>query len=149
MNLSLTAINLIGAITALSLIVLAILIFIFRLYKLESAEFVTGLLFMLCAIPLIYLLIQAPNFDKPSLYYIQIILMLIFILTEFLLDYVFKYDFRHTQWMVVTYVTVFFASLGGMVGVASLSGRSFTIAAVMLFLIMTILAFYQRAKTGL
>jgi len=149
MNLSLTAFNLIGAITALCLLVLTILVFIFRLYKFESAEFVSGLLFILCAVPLVFLLFQAQNFDRPSLYYIQVILILIFILAEFLLDYVFKVDFRHTQWMVVTYVTIFFASMGGMIGVASQAGKSFTIAAVALFLIMTILAFYQRAKTGL
>jgi len=44
---------------------------------------------------------------------------------------------------------LFFAGTGGMVGVASLAGRGWTIAAAVLFLAMGILAFVQRAVTGL
>lgn len=148
MNPSLTSINLIGAITAICLFVLTIFVFVFRLSKLSGAEHVAGLVFVLCAIPLIYLLVQAPKFDRPNLYYVQIILMILFILLEVLLDYVFKFDFRHTQWMVITYVTLFFASLGGMIGVASQAGRPLTIISIGLFLIVAFLAFYQRSKTG-
>ena len=75
--------------------------------------------------------------------------MITFILVELLLDYVLKIDFRHTQGMVIFYVTLFFASTGGMIGIASLAGKFWTILSVILFLIMAGLAFYQRAKTGL
>jgi len=47
--------------------------------------------------------------------------------------------------MVISYVTFFFAAAGGMIGVANLAGSGWAIAAVILFLIMAVLAFVQRA----
>jgi len=66
-----------------------------------------------------------------------------------LLDYVFKDDFRHTKWVVISYVTLFFAATGGMIGIASQAGKFWMLLSVLLFLIMTSLAFIQHAKTGL
>jgi hypothetical protein len=51
--------------------------------------------------------------------------------------------------MVIGYVTFFFAATGGMIGVASLASAGWAIAAVILFLVMAVLAFVQRAVTGL
>ena len=51
--------------------------------------------------------------------------------------------------MVITYVTLFFAGTGGMLGVAENAGRAWTIPAVILFLVMAVLAFVQRAVTGM
>ena len=64
-------------------------------------------------------------------------------------DYVFKYDFRQTQWMVISYVVLYFAGIGGMIGIASQAGRGWTISAVILFFIAAVLAFVQRAVTGI
>ena len=74
--------------------------------------------------------------------------MLIFVILLFLVDYVFKYDFRQTQWMVISFVVLYCAAMGGMIGVASLAGRGWTISSVVLFLIAAMLAFVQRAVTG-
>ncbi len=75
--------------------------------------------------------------------------MLAYLLVELLLDYVFKIEFRQVRWMVISYVTLFFAGTGGMIGIAGNAGGRWTILSVILFLIMTVLAFLQRAKTGL
>jgi hypothetical protein len=75
--------------------------------------------------------------------------MLTFMVVELLFDYILKVDFRHIPWMTVTYVTLFFAATGGMVGLASLSGKLYTLIAVILFFIMAFLAIYQRIKTGM
>ena len=83
------------------------------------------------------------------LYYVQICLMLGFLLVELLLDYVLKIEFRQVRWMVISYVTLFFAATGGMLGVAAQSGRAWTVTAGILFLIMAVLAFVQRAVTGM
>jgi RimJ/RimL family protein N-acetyltransferase len=50
--------------------------------------------------------------------------------------------------MAITYVTFYFAALGGMIGVSSLAGRTWTTSAVILFLIALALALFQRAVTG-
>jgi len=104
---------------------------------------------MLTAIPIVYLIFSSTNFERPTFYYIQLGLMLGFIIVELFLDYVLKVDFRQTRWIVISYVTMFFASTGGMIGIASQAGKYWTILAIILFLIMTALAFIQRAKTGL
>ena len=70
-------------------------------------------------------------------------------MAELLLDYVFKIEFRQVRWMVISYVTLFFAGTGGMIGVAAEAGRSWSVSSVVLFLIMAVLAVVQRAKTGM
>jgi hypothetical protein len=49
---------------------------------------------------------------------------------------------------VIPYVMLFFAGAGGMLGVSALAGGGWLITAVVLFILMAGLAFYQRAKTG-
>ncbi len=64
--------NLLGAVTAIAFFVSAILVFAFRLLgKLQYGHWI-GYFEFLLAIPLIYLLIQAPQLGRPALYYIQI-----------------------------------------------------------------------------
>jgi hypothetical protein len=75
--------------------------------------------------------------------------MLAWLLAEALLDYILKVDFRNTRWIVISYVVLFFAGAGGMLGVAANAGREWSVAAILLFLIMTVLTFVQRAVTGM
>jgi len=79
---------------------------------------------------------------------VQVSLMLVWLIVLFLVDYVYKLDFRDTQWMVISYVVLYFAGMGGMIGIASLAGKAWTVSSVILFLIAAILAFVQRAVTG-
>lgn len=141
--------NILGAIVAIFILLTSSLIFIFRLTNQQAAGYWTGIAFMLAAIPIVYLIYSSTNFERPTLYYVQLGLMIGFIITELLLDYIFKVGFRNTKWMVISYVTFFFASTGGMIGVASQAGKFWSISTVILFLIMTALAFIQRGKTGL
>jgi hypothetical protein len=141
--------NLIGAITAISFFVSASLVFVFRLLgKPEYGRWI-GYFEFLLAIPLIYLLIQAPQLNRPVLYYIQIGCMLAWLVVEALLDYILNVDFRNVRWMVISYVVLFFAGTGGLLGVAAQAGRSWSIAAIVLFLTMAVLTFVQRAVTGM
>jgi hypothetical protein len=125
---------------------------IFALRLLGKADLgkTLGLVQTLIAIPLVgYLLYTAWQLDRPKLYYIQISLFLAFLIVELLIDFILRIDFRQVRWMVITYVTFFFAAAGGMIGVAGYAGIGWTIAAVILFLIMAVLAFVQRAVTGM
>jgi hypothetical protein len=107
-----------------------------------------GIPILLMAFPLAYLLIKAPSVGRPPLYYLQVGLMLLWIITLFLIDYVFHFDFRSTNWMVITYVVFYFAAIGGMLGVTSLAGRKWMLSGVVLFLVAGVLSFVQRAVTG-
>ena len=141
--------DLLGAIVAHIIFISSIITFSSRMiFKLQPGHWVE-IPILLMVIPLIYLLIMAPKFKRPLLYYIQIVIMLVFLIVLFLVDYVFKYDFRQTQWMVISYVVLYFAGMGGMIGIASQAGRGWTISAVILFFITAVLAFVQRAVTGI
>ena len=141
--------NVFGAYIAILIMTTGILIFAFRMARNEAAEYWTGILFMLSAIPLIYLLFTAFTIDRPTIYFVQLVVMIGFITLELMLDYVLKVDFRSIRWASISYVIFFFAGTGGMIGVASLAGRPWMIASIVLFFAMTALAFLQHIKTGL
>lgn len=128
--------------------VLCILVLAARLLGRPQLGLSVGYVLLLMALPLGYLLLKAPQLERPVLYYVQIGLMLAFLLVELLLDYVLKIEFRQLSWMVIAYVTVFFTATGGMLGVAAYGGRPWTISAVILFCVMAALAFVPRAVTG-
>ena len=140
--------NLLGAVVALIIYISSILTFISRILLETQPGHWSGYLLLLIGFPLFYLLWKAPHLKRPLLYTIQIGLMLAWIVVAFLLDYVFKVDFRQTQWMAICYVVLYFAGAGGVIGVAANAGRRWTIAAVILFLVAAILAFVQRSVTG-
>jgi len=138
-----------GTIIALIILTACNLIFIFRLLGFSKIEYWIGMIFILTSLPIIYLLFKANELNRPTIYYIQLGVMLTFILVELFLDYIFKVDFRNTRWMIIAYAALFFAATGGMIGIASLSGKIYSIISIILFLIMTFLAFFQRVKTGM
>ena len=141
--------NLLGAIVGHIIFISSIVTFSSRIiFKLQPGHWI-GIPILLMVFPLGYLLLKAPEFQRSSLYYIQIGLMLLWLLLLFIVDYVFKVDFRQTQWMVISYVVLYFAGMGGMIGVAAQAGRGWTISAIVLFLIAGVLAFVQRAITGI
>ena len=139
----------IGAVVALMIFALCILLFCSRLADKPRVEHWLGLALMLALIPLIYLMVTAPSYTRPPLYYVQISLMIVFLIVELLLDYVLKIPFRDERWMVIAYVMLFFGATGGMLGVAAVAGRVWAVSSVCLFLAMAILAFVQHAKTGM
>jgi hypothetical protein len=141
--------DLVGAITAHVIFISSIITFASRMiFDLEPGHWV-GTPILLMAFPLAYLLIRAPEFDRPLLYYIQIGIMLVWLVVLFLVDYVFEYDFRQTQWMVISFVVLAYAGIGGMIGIAAQAGRAWTISATVLFFIAAVLGFVQRAVTGI
>ena len=141
--------NILGS--SLSVIILTIcsLVFIFRLLGYQKVEYWLGIALILTAIPLTYLLLTANNFQRPTIYYIQIGIMIGFLIIELFLDYVFKLEFRNVTWIIIIYLIFFFGGTGGMIGIASQAGNMWMIVAVILWLIMTTLSFVQRAITGM
>ena len=140
--------NLLGAMIANVNNVLLIFLFIARIKKMPQIEYWLGLIFIFSIIPLTYLFLKALSSDYQLLYFIQIGLMISFLIVELGLDYIFKVDFRHTQMIVIPYVMLFFAGAGGMIGVASHAGKIWTIITVISFLSMTISTFIMHVITG-
>ena len=147
--MDISSVNILGA--SLSLFILAIcsLVFISRLLGRDKVEYWFGILLLLTVIPLLYLLLSANQYQRAPIYYIQIGTMIGYLLIELLLDYIYKVEFRKVKWMAIVYVMIFFGGTGGMIGIASQAGELWMILSIVLFLIMAILAFYQRAETGM
>jgi hypothetical protein len=139
----------VGAVVAVALYTIYNLMFILRLLDRPMLGRWVAALQFLAVLPLVFLLVIAPRLERPPLYIIQVSLMLVFLVIEMLLDYLLVVEFRQVSWAVISYVTFFFAATGGMLGVAAQSGRVWSIPAVILFLIMAVLAFIQRAVTGM
>jgi len=138
----------VGAITAHIIFVSSIVTFLSRmLFGTQPGQWL-GIPILLMVFPLAYLLIKPPKQGQPILHYIQVGLMFLWIIVLFLVDYVFRVNFRQTQWMVVSFVVLYFAGMGGMMGVTAQAGRGWTISAVILFFLAGILAFVQRGVTG-
>ncbi len=138
-----------GAVAAQIVFISAIITFTSRMiFKLPPGHWI-GTPILLMAFPLGYLLLKAPEFNRPFLYYVQIGLMLVWLIVLFVVDYVLKYDFRQTQWMVISFVVLAYGGMGGMIGIAALAGRGWTISAIILFLIAAVLGFVQRWVTGI
>lgn len=141
--------NLLGAVVALIIFLSSILTFGARIiFKVRPGHWV-GIPILLMAFPLLYLLLRAHEFNRSFLYYLQVGLMLAWIILLYLVDFAFKVDFRKTRWMVIAFVMFYYAGIGGMIGVASLAGRVWMIISVVLFLAAAVLAFVQHNVTEL
>ena len=141
--------NLVGAITANVYMLLIIAVFISRILGwLEIGRWI-GIASSLVLIPLIYLFVIGLKTDRPKIYFVWLVLMILFLFFELVVDDILQVDFRSVNWAVIPYVMFFFAATGGMIGVASQAGKALTITAVIIFLIMAIMAFIQRGITGM
>jgi len=138
-----------GAWVAVVFYVSAILVFVVRLLGRPEYGHWIGPIEFLLAVPLVYLLVKAPQVDRKVLYYIQIGCVLAWLLVEALLDYILVLDFRNNLSIVIPYVMLFFAAGGGLLGIAANAGRKWTTTTLVLFFITAILAFVQRAVTGM
>lgn len=147
--MEISKVNILGSSLSLIILTTCCIVFIFRLLGYHKVEYWLGIVLILTAIPLTYLLLTANNFQRPTIYYIQIGIMIGFLIIELFLDYIFKFEFRNTTWIIVIYLMFFFGGTGGMIGIASQAGNMWMIVAVILWLLMTTLSFVQRAITGM
>jgi len=142
------AANLLGGIIAVFIYSLVTLVFLARLAGSERLEHVLGIVLIALIVPLLYLMFTARGMNRPPLYFIQLGLMIFYLLLELLLDYILKFDFRSVRWMTIAYVTIFSAATGGMMGVAAHAGKGWSFASIALFLVIMALALIQRRITG-
>ena len=141
------SIDLLGSIIANVNNILLIGIFLARIYKYSKIENWLGIIFILSIIPLTLMLLESFAFSREGLYYVQLILMMSFIVLELILDYLLKIDFRQNRSFLIPYVTLFYASSGGMIGIASHSGKQWTIITVITFLLMAAASLIMHFKT--
>ena len=139
---------LLGAIIAVADNILIIALLLARLTGKPRVEFWLGLILICSIVPLVYLIASSTHSNQPLIYYVWLGLMILFLCVELMLDYIIGFEFRRIRWMAISYVMLFFGATGGMIGVAARAGQGWMLGAVITFLIMAAVAFYQRVKTG-
>ena len=142
------SINLLGSVIANTNNILLIFLFLSRIYKYPKLEYWLGIVFMLSIVPLTCMLIKAIESKRAVIYFVQLSLMIAFIAVEFILDYLLKLEFRHNQNYVIPFLTLFYASLGGMIGIAGQSGKLWTVITVITFLLMTMVSLIMHFRTN-
>ena len=110
-------INLLGSIIANVNNLLLISIFIARIYHYHKIEHVLGIVFIVSILPLMWMFLKAIEMSRPFMYFLQLGLMISFIIAELILDYILKLEFRQNRSIVIPYVMLFYASFGGMIGI--------------------------------
>jgi hypothetical protein len=143
------AADLVGAATAVGYFVLITGMFLLRMTASAQAASWVGRLSFLAIIPIAFLLVAAFKTHRPPIYFLWLCLMMAFLIFELVADDIMALDFRSSTRDTILYVMFFFAATGGMIGVARQAGKAWTAAAATTFIIMAVMAFVQRAKTGL
>jgi hypothetical protein len=141
--------DLLGGTVAMVVYASSIVTFVARMAFDVPAGHWIGIPLLLTALPLAYLLATARAERRSPIYIVQIGLMLAFVVLLFILDYVPGIDWRDSQWAVIGFVMVYFGALGGMIGVAAEAGTRWMRTAIGLFFVTAVLAFVQRAVTGI
>ena len=136
--------NKIGAATAITFFCSAILVFTARLTGWLHIYYWAAIAEFCLIIPLVFLVISAPRQNRPITYYIQIELMLAWLVLELILSFILKITLSQLGWAVVGYVILFFAGSIGMTFICFRAGKKWGVAAVILFLIMSTLVFMQQ-----
>lgn len=144
-----SACNLLGGVVAMLAMILANAVFVFRLLERPRAEYIAGELLIGLIIPLLYLLVSSFRLKRPGIYLAWVGLMVLFLVVELVVDYAFQLPFRDVPWQAIAYVMLFFAALGGMIGLAGTAGKQWVIPAMVGFWVTAVMAFVQRQITGL
>jgi len=144
-----TVADLVGAMTANVYMLMIIAVFVARILGLFEISRWIGFASCLVIFPLLYLFAVGLGTGRRKLYFAWLALMVLFALFELVVDQILMIDIRSARWTVVPYVVFFFAATGGMIGVAAQAGRAWSISTSMVFIAMAVLAFVQRAMTGL
>jgi len=145
----LRAIDLTGAVAVIFYFLLIITVFVLRLMgSMEAARWV-GIASFATVIPMALLLVTAFKTVRPPIYFLWVGLAITFLIGELVIDDLLKLPFRTVTWATIVYVVIFFAATGGMIGLAAQAGTWWKAISVVLFLVMAVLAFVQRARTGL
>lgn len=141
-------INLLGSIIANVNNLLLISIFIARIYHYHKIEHVLGIVFIVSILPLMWMFLKAIEMSRPFMYFLQLGLMISFIIAELILDYILKLEFRQNRSIVIPYVMLFYASFGGMIGIAGERGKHWMIITIITFLVMVSVSFLMYFRTG-
>ena len=110
-------------------------------------EYVLGLLTSLGVIPVGWALFSNMHAGRSSWMVILPGVVMLFLVIEFLLDYVLKSDFRHTRW-VGAYLLVFYLAQWAMIGYGFLADSTYGFVTLITYFISLAATGYSYKKVG-
>ena len=113
----------------------------------SKAEYILGIVIISMALP-VFAMVTYNIFNKREWWTIILPLILVlYCLTELLLDYILKIDFRTTT-LLWPYLILFYAALGAMIGYAFLTKRIFGYLTLVTYFISLLSTWYSYSRVG-
>jgi CDP-diglyceride synthetase len=122
-------------------------VFLARANKLRQLEWVLGLVIVLLALPTATAVIANVLAGREWWTYLLLILFLSYCILELLLDYVFKSDFRKTNFLYA-YLTVFYLAALAMIGYSFGVQKLYGFITLGTYFLSLIAAWYSYTKVG-
>jgi hypothetical protein len=140
--------DLVGVITVNGYLLLIVAICAARISGRDEMARSIGIASSLVLIPLACLIFVAFNADRNGFYFVWLGLIIAFVLFELIADSILQIDFHYARWAIISYVTLFFVMILGIIGVAAQAGQAWFVATIVT-IIMAAVAFVWRGIDGL
>ena len=122
-------------------------IFLSRPAELQQLEFILGIILLLLALPTLYCVVRNAALKRGVWYWLLPLLLVVFLLVELLLDYLFLPGFRQTRWLG-PYLGLYYLSLMGMIGYSFLAGKKEGFITLVTYFLNQIATFYSYFSVG-
>lgn len=123
------------------------LIFLNRVFGRAEWEPWLGYGTLVMAIPLAAIAIANLAGGRSWAFWLLPLVMVAYLVVEFLLDYLLKLDFRHTA-LLGPYLLIYYLGLFAMIGYAFMVGRSFGFITLVTYFINLAATFFSYARVG-
>ncbi len=123
------------------------LIFLNRVFGRAEWEQWLGYGTLIMAFPLALIAIANLAARRSWVFWILPLMMVLFLVVEFVLDYWLKFNFRQTAWLG-PYLLVYYLALFAMIGYSFLAGRPYGFITLVTYFINLAATFFSYARVG-
>jgi len=122
-------------------------IFLSRPAGLQRLEFILGIILLVLALPTLYCVMRNAALKRGTWYWLLPLLLVVFLIIELLLEYIFLPGFRQTRWLG-PYLGLYYLSLMGMIGYNFLTGKKEGFITLITYFLNQIATFYSYFSVG-
>lgn len=123
------------------------LIFLNRVFGRAAWEHWLGYGTLIMALPLTAISIANLSEKRSWAFWVLPLVMVVYLVIEFVLDYWLKFNFRQTAWLG-PYLLVYYAALFAMIGYAFLAGKTYGFITLITYFINLAATFYSYRQVG-
>jgi len=122
-------------------------VFLCRSRKMERIEYLLGLILVSFAIPVLIAVIFNISKNRDWWAFILPSILFLFLVLEFVLDYILKSNFRETA-LLWPYLLIYYSALMGMIGYSFLVKKSFGFITLSTYFLQLLATWYSYSKVG-